>query len=29
MQHHRLSDEAIIKGFRNGDGDIIRDYFYG
>lgn len=29
MQHHRLSDEAIIKGFRNGDSDIIRDYFYG
>jgi len=24
-----LSDEAIINGFRRGDADIIREYFYG
>jgi len=29
MYHQRLSDEAIINGFRRGDADIIREYFYG
>ena len=29
MYYHRLSDKEIISGFRNGDSDIIRDYFYG
>ncbi len=29
MYYQRLSDEAIINGFRRGDADIIRDYFYG
>ena len=29
MYHRRLSDEAIINGFRRGDADIIREYFYG
>ena len=29
MYHQRLSEKDIIKGFREGDGDIIRRYFYG
>lgn len=29
MYYKRLSDKDILKGFRQGDGDIIRDYFYG
>ena len=29
MYYGRLSDKEILKGFRQGDGDIIRDYFYG
>ena len=29
MYHQRLSDEEILSGFRNGDADIIREYFYG
>ena len=29
MYYHRLSDKEIISGFRKGDSDIIRDYFYG
>jgi hypothetical protein len=29
MYHRRLPDEAIIKGFREGDAYIIREYFYG
>ena len=29
MHHRQLSDEAIIRGFRKGDADIIREYFYG
>lgn len=29
MYYQRLSDKEIISGFRNGDSDIIRDYFYG
>ena len=29
MNYGRLSDKEILKGFRQGDGDIIRDYFYG
>ena len=29
MYHQDLSDEIILKGFRNGNGDIIRTYFYG
>lgn len=29
MTCKRLSDKDIIKGFRRGDSDIIRDYFYG
>ena len=29
MYHQRLSDEAIINGFRRGDAGIIREYFYG
>ena len=28
MYHQRLSDEAIINGFRRGDAGIIREYFY-
>ena len=29
MYHRRLSEQAIINGFRKGDADIIREYFYG
>ena len=29
MCHKELSEEEIISGFRNGDADIIRKYFYG
>lgn len=29
MTYRRLSDKEILKGFRQGDADIIRDYFYG
>ena len=29
MYYHHLSDKEIISGFRKGDSDIIRDYFYG
>ena len=29
MYHHQLSEQAIINGFRKGDANIIRDYFYG
>ena len=29
MYHQNLSDEAIIRGFREGDSRIIRKYFYG
>ena len=29
MIHRRLSDEEILKGFRRGDANIIRNYFYG
>ena len=29
MYHQRLSDKAIINGFRRGDASIIREYFYG
>ncbi len=28
MYYQRLSDEAIINGFRRGDSAIIREYFY-
>jgi len=28
MPHQQLSDAKIIEGFRRGDPDIIRDYFY-
>jgi len=28
MYYQRLSDEAIINGFRRGDAGIIREYFY-
>ena len=28
MYHQKLSDEAIINGFRRGDSAIIREYFY-
>ena len=28
MTYRRLSDKEILKGFRQGDADIIRDYFY-
>ena len=28
MYHQKLSDEAIINGFRKGDAVIIREYFY-
>ena len=29
MYHRELSEQAIISGFRKGDADIIREYFYG
>ena len=29
MFYERLSDKEILKGFRQGDGDIFRTYFYG
>lgn len=29
MYYRRLSDREIIKGFREGNSDIIRYYFYG
>jgi len=29
MRYHRLSDKEILNGFRKGNADIIRDYFYG
>ena len=29
MYHQDLSDEVILEGFRNGNADIIRNYFYG
>ena len=29
MYHYKLPDEEIIRGFRKGDADIIREYFYG
>ena len=29
MYYRQLSDKEILRGFRQGDGDIIRDYFYG
>ena len=29
MYHRQLSDKEILDGFRNGDADIIREYFYG
>ena len=29
MYHRQLSEQAIINGFRKGDANIIRDYFYG
>ena len=29
MYHQKLSDKAIINGFRRGDAGIIREYFYG
>ena len=29
MYYQRLSDEEIMSGFREGDADIIREYFYG
>ena len=29
MYHCQLSEQAIISGFRKGDADIIREYFYG
>lgn len=29
MHHQRLSDDDVIRGFRRGDADIIREYFYG
>ena len=29
MYHHNLSDSAIIRGFRNGNPNIIHEYFYG
>ena len=28
MSHQRLSDEAILNGFRMGNAFIIREYFY-
>jgi hypothetical protein len=29
MYHRELSEQAIISGFRKGDANIIREYFYG
>ena len=29
MIYNRLSDSEILKGFRRGDADVIREYFYG
>lgn len=29
MYHQNLSDEAVIRGFRYGNANIIREYFYG
>lgn len=29
MFYQRLSDEKILNGFRKGDSEIIREYFYG
>ena len=29
IYYQRLSDEEILSGFREGDADIIREYFYG
>lgn len=29
MNYRKLSDKEIINGFRKGDSDIIRTYFYG
>ena len=29
MYYQRLSDDEIMSGFREGDADIIREYFYG
>ena len=29
MYYKRLSDKEILSGFRKGDAEIIRDYFYG
>ena len=29
MYYQRLSDDEIIEGFREGDSNIIREYFYG
>ena len=29
MYYQRLSDEEILSGFREGDAEIIREYFYG
>ena len=29
MYYQRLSDDEIIEGFRKGDSNIIREYFYG
>lgn len=29
MYYQRLSDDEIVSGFRNGNADIIREYFYG
>ena len=28
MYHRELSEQAIISGFRKGDANIIREYFY-
>ena len=29
MYYQQLSDEEILSGFREGDANIIREYFYG
>ena len=29
MYYQQLSDKVILNGFREGDADIIREYFYG
>jgi len=29
MYYQRLSDDEIIESFREGNSDIIRNYFYG